>query len=62
LEGMASLEDYDGRGLIEPWDVGEGQGTPQLCSWAVRVSDDGTAFEPQFDGEPQCLAVEDFQR
>ncbi|MGH9112820.1 MAG: ABC transporter substrate-binding protein [Acidimicrobiales bacterium] len=62
LEGVASLEGYDGRGLIEPWDVGAGQGIPQLCSWAVRVSDDGTAFEPQFDGEPQCLTVDDFQR
>jgi ABC-type branched-subunit amino acid transport system substrate-binding protein len=62
LEGMLSLEDYDGRGLIEPWDVGAGQGIPQLCGWAVRVSDDGTAFEPQFDGEPQCASVDDFQR
>lgn len=62
LEGMASLEGYDGRGLIEPWDVGAGQGTPQLCNWALRISDDGTAFEPLFDGEPQCSAVDDFQR
>jgi ABC-type branched-subunit amino acid transport system substrate-binding protein len=62
LEGMSSLEGYDGRGLIEPWDVGAGQGTPQLCGWSLRVSDDGSAFEPQFDGEPQCLSVDDFQR
>jgi len=62
LEGMLQVEGYDGRGLLEPWDVGAGQGTPQLCSWAVRVSEDGTAFEPQFDGESQCTAVEDFQR
>lgn len=62
LEGMASVEGYDGRGLIEPWDVGAGQGTPPLCAWFLRVSDDGTAFEPQFDGEAQCTDVGDFQR
>ncbi len=62
LEGMAAVEGYDGDGLLVPWDVGPGQGTPQLCGWALRVSDDGTAFEPQFDGEPQCTAVEDIQR
>lgn len=61
LEGMASLEGYDGRGLLEPWDVGASQGTPPLCSWALRVSDDGTAFEPQFDGEPQCLTLDDYE-
>jgi hypothetical protein len=61
LEGMASLEGYDGRGLLEPWDVGAGQGTPQLCAWALRVSEDGSAFEPQFDGEAQCLDVDDFE-
>lgn len=62
LEGMLSVGEYDGRGLIEPWDVGAGQGTPPLCSWYVQVSEDGSAFEPQFDGEPVCTALDEYQR
>jgi hypothetical protein len=62
LDGMLQVEGYDGLGLLEPWDVGPGQGIPQLCGWVLKVSDDGTAFEPQFNGEAQCTAVEDFQR
>jgi len=62
LEGMLSVGEYDGRGLIEPWDVGAGQGTPPLCSWYVQVSEDGSAFEPQFGGEPVCTALDEYQR
>lgn len=62
LEGMLSVTDYDGRGLIEPWDVGAGQGAPQLCSWYVQITEDGSAFEPQFEGEPVCTALDEYER